>query len=168
LQANWNNTAEFQKRAAALDKSKAIYVYCLSGGRSGAAAAWLQQNGYKTVFNMKGGINAWKQANKAIEGADKTPKISLPDFLATIPHDKTVLVDIGAKWCPPCKQMQPVLAQLEKENYTVIKVDGGAQADLAKALNATAFPTFLLYKNGVEVGRKEGILSIESLKEWLK
>ncbi|MEY4926841.1 MAG: hypothetical protein RI894_1277, partial [Bacteroidota bacterium] len=93
LQANWNNTAEFQKRVVALDKSKPIYVYCLSGGRSGAAAAWLEQNGYKTVFNMKGGINAWKQRNKAVEGSDNTPKISLTDFLATVPHDKIVLID---------------------------------------------------------------------------
>jgi rhodanese-related sulfurtransferase len=168
LQANWNNTAEFQERVKAIDKTKPIYVYCLGGGRSNAAMQWLNKNGYTVIFNMAGGINAWKQANKAVEGSVQIPQIALVDFLATIPKNKTVLVDISAKWCPPCKQMLPIIAQLEKENYTILQIDGGAQTELAKQLKATAFPTFIRYKNGVEEGRKEGIVTLEDLKVWLK
>jgi rhodanese-related sulfurtransferase len=36
LLADWNNDAEFQQRVKALDKSKPVYTYCLSGGRSSA------------------------------------------------------------------------------------------------------------------------------------
>ena len=38
LLADWNNDAEFQQRVNALDKSKPVYTYCLSGGRSSAPA----------------------------------------------------------------------------------------------------------------------------------
>ena len=45
-----------QQYAAVLtDKAQPIVVYCASGGRSGMAAGFLQQNGYRDVRN---GINA--------------------------------------------------------------------------------------------------------------
>jgi rhodanese-related sulfurtransferase len=163
LQANWNNQSEFKDRISALDKDKPIYIYCLSGGRSNAAMQWLSANGYAKIYNLSGGINAWKQANKEIEGAPQVEQISLEDFLNSIPKDKTVLVDIGAKWCPPCKKMQPIIDSLEKENYNIIKVDGGVQTNLCKQLKVDAFPTFIMYKNGVEINRKQGLTTKEEL-----
>lgn len=44
LQANWNDPAEFQNRTQHLDKNKPLYIYCLSGGRSSAAAASAQNS----------------------------------------------------------------------------------------------------------------------------
>src|SRR3982751_607543 len=38
FQADWNNKEQFFDRTQYLDKSKPVYVYCASGGRSGAAA----------------------------------------------------------------------------------------------------------------------------------
>lgn len=163
LQANWNNEKEFQERVKALDKTKPIYIYCLGGGRSNEAMQCLKKNGYGTIYNMKGGINAWKQENKKVEGIEKVYQIKLAEYLSSIPKDKTVLVDIGAKWCPPCKKMQPIIDELEKENYTIIKIDGGSQSELCKQLNATTFPTFILYKKGKETKRKQGLLTKEEL-----
>jgi rhodanese-related sulfurtransferase len=48
-----------ESRIAELDKSKAIIVYCRSGGRSSAAKNTLAQHDF-VVYNMLGGINAWK------------------------------------------------------------------------------------------------------------
>jgi thiol-disulfide isomerase/thioredoxin len=96
------------------------------------------------------------------------PQISMKQFLASIPADKTVLVDFGAEWCPPCKKMEPIVGQLEAEGTTVIKVDGGAQKDLCKEMQIGAFPTFIVYKNGVETFRKTGLMTEEALKEALK
>ncbi|MBL7920706.1 MAG: thioredoxin [Bacteroidia bacterium] len=168
LQANWNNETEFQNRVKSLDKTKPIYIYCLSGGRSANAMQWLYSNGFSKVYNMKGGINAWKQADKKLQGAVETKQISMQDYLKLIPADKTVLVDIGAEWCPPCKKMNHIIEQLEKEKYAVIKIDGGTQTELCKALKIDTFPVFIIYKNGVEVNRKEGVLSLEELKMLLK
>jgi glyoxylase-like metal-dependent hydrolase (beta-lactamase superfamily II)/rhodanese-related sulfurtransferase len=44
------------------DKSKAIIIYCRTGGRSALAAQTLQTLGYKTVLSMAGGFEAWQQA----------------------------------------------------------------------------------------------------------
>lgn len=64
--ANWNNQEEFVKKMQTLDKSKPVYTYCMVGGRSAAAAEWLRTKGY-TVYNMDGGITAWKKAGKPVE-----------------------------------------------------------------------------------------------------
>lgn len=40
------------------DKNTPVYVYCLSGGRSGRAVAYLKQVGYTNVKNI-GGISAY-------------------------------------------------------------------------------------------------------------
>lgn len=167
LQANWNNETEFQERTKALDKSKPVYVYCLSGVRSSAAANWLSENGFKNVISMKGGINAWKKANKPVEGQSNVKQMTWNEFTKLIPKDKTVLVDFSATWCPPCQKMKPIIERLKIEKYEIIEIDGGSQTTLCKALNINAFPTFLFYKSGKEIARKQGVLTEEALKKLL-
>jgi len=64
--ADWSKQEDFVKKVQTLDKSKPVYTYCLVGGRSAAAAKWLTTKGYK-VYNMNGGIAAWKRAGKPVE-----------------------------------------------------------------------------------------------------
>jgi len=42
-----------------IPKDKTVYLYCKVGGRSRNAAQFLRSKGYKNVFNVKGGIDAW-------------------------------------------------------------------------------------------------------------
>ena len=51
--------SDLETRIAELDKPKMIIVYCQSGGRSGTASETLAQHDF-FVYNMEGGINAWK------------------------------------------------------------------------------------------------------------
>ena len=168
LQANWNNQTEFQERTKALDKSKPVYVYCLSGIRSRTAANWLSENGFKNIVTLQGGINLWKQANKPVEGKSNVKQMTFEEFTAMIPKDKTVLVDFSAVWCAPCRKMKPIIDSLKTENYSIIEIDGGTQTALCKALNIKAFPTFLIYKNGKETNRKQEILTKEALQKLLQ
>jgi rhodanese-related sulfurtransferase len=164
--ADWADKKTFQERVQFLDKNKPVYTYCLSGGRSNAAATWLRQQGFKQVYNLGGGIVAWKSNNKPVEGAQTVKQISSDDFFKSLPKDKTVLVDIGAVWCPSCKKMEPVIKDLQKTKsnfFKVINVNGGEQDLLAKALDADSFPTFIIYKKGKEVWRKQGVVSKEEL-----
>ena len=46
-----------------LPKEKTIMVYCRTGHRSAMAARMLTAEGYM-VFNLEGGITAWKEAGK--------------------------------------------------------------------------------------------------------
>jgi rhodanese-related sulfurtransferase len=55
--------AELQDRLAELDKDKKILVYCQTGVRSAEASQILVNNGFGSVYNLVGGINAWIQAD---------------------------------------------------------------------------------------------------------
>lgn len=48
-------------------KDKKVLVYCRSGNRSAVAARFLEQNGFKQVYNLKDGIIGWKKAGLPVE-----------------------------------------------------------------------------------------------------
>ena len=159
LLANWNDPKEFERRIGFIDKAKSIYVYCLAGGRSAAAAEKMRSMGYN-VYELKGGINAWKAANKNLEGTNAAKQMSIATFNAAVNASKTVLVDFGAEWCPPCKTMDPILQSLQKNNsgkFTLLKVDGGNDQDILQQYKVTALPVFIIFKDGKEVWRKDGV-----------
>jgi rhodanese-related sulfurtransferase len=54
------------KAKAALDLKKPVVVYCRSGKRSAIAAEKLRTAGF-TVYDLEGGIAAWKAAEKPVE-----------------------------------------------------------------------------------------------------
>ena len=53
--------SEIEGRLNELNRSKVLIVYCRSGARSRQACEILAQHNF-TVFNLKGGITAWKAA----------------------------------------------------------------------------------------------------------
>ena len=44
----------------ALDKNKPYLVYCRSGRRSVRVCVLMRNSGFKEVYNLDGGINAWQ------------------------------------------------------------------------------------------------------------
>lgn len=44
-----------------IPKDQALVLTCLSGHRSAIAAQWLVSQGYRQVYNLKGGTMAWQQ-----------------------------------------------------------------------------------------------------------
>jgi thiol-disulfide isomerase/thioredoxin len=171
LLADWNNKDQFYERVKYVDKDKPVYVYCLAGGRSAAAADWMRQNGFTNVLELVGGMNAWKKANKPVEGMSDEPQMTIEQYWAKISKDKTTLVDFDASWCPPCVKMAPVLDELGKNKdlkFVLVKVDAGVHTDIQKTLNIEPIPVFIIYKKGKEVWRKQGIVTKEELKKQLK
>lgn len=51
----------FQKEILKLDKDKPIAVYCAVGGRTSSTAQFLRQQGFKKVYDLKGGMFAWSR-----------------------------------------------------------------------------------------------------------
>ena len=49
-----------------LEPDAEILLYCRTGRRSATAAHILNDNGYKTVYNMLGGITAWTDAGYTV------------------------------------------------------------------------------------------------------
>lgn len=54
------NGQDFETKIEKLDKSRPVFVYCAVGGRSGKTSTILLKKGFKQVYNLSGGINAWK------------------------------------------------------------------------------------------------------------
>ncbi|MFB6455079.1 rhodanese-like domain-containing protein [Chitinophaga sp. Hz27] len=171
LQADFTQKPEFYERAKYLDKQKPVYVYCLGGGRSAGAAKWMRENGFTKVVELEGGINAWKQSGLPVEDvAVKAAQLTMDDYNQQVKVKGWVLTDVGAAWCPPCRQMEPVLKDLlaKRKDVKLVKVDGGNDTDVMKAINAKELPTFIVYKDGVEQARLTGVTSKDNLEAMLK
>ena len=64
LNIDVTNKPLFEQEIEKLDKDKTYLVYCRSGHRSGIASQEMVRRGFKKVYNLKGGILAWQQANQ--------------------------------------------------------------------------------------------------------
>lgn len=171
LQADWLNKEEFTERTKYLDKSKPVLVYCASGVRSEQAAKWMLKQGFTEVLNLKGGTSAWLVEGKKMEATAAVSQMKVNDFTKNIQSAQVVLVDVGAEWCPPCKKMEPVIKQLQVDlsgKFELVKVDGGVDIDVMKTIKASVLPTFIVYKDGKEIWRHEGIVALETLKAKLQ
>lgn len=169
LQANWNDPNEFESRTQHLNKQETVYVYCQAGGRSAAAQAYLIEKGFKVV-NLEGGMSNWKMNGLPVEGSANTTQMRVADFDKVVASNKLVLVDIGATWCPPCRKMQPVVDAVksaQKDNLYFLAVDGGVDMDVMKHVQFESLPTFIVYKNGKEVWRKQGIVEAAEFNKVL-
>lgn len=58
--------SDFKQRLTKLDDSTPVFVYCAAGSRSEGASTTLRKLGFNEVYEMKGGIRAWRIANKRI------------------------------------------------------------------------------------------------------
>ena len=80
--------------------------------------------------------------------------------------DGLVLVDFYADWCGPCQRMGRILEEMDDEK--ILKVNTDEHQDLAVSFGIMSIPTMILFKNGVEVSKKIGLMSKEELTEWIR
>ncbi|MBV7700719.1 thioredoxin [Streptomyces sp. TRM70350] len=68
--------------------------------------------------------------------------------------DRPVLVEFTADWCPPCKQMAPVLravAAEEAERLKVVQLDVDHNPETTHAYKVLSMPTFMVFRGGEPV-----------------
>ncbi|HEY2056783.1 MAG TPA: thioredoxin [Amycolatopsis sp.] len=69
-------------------------------------------------------------------------------------HDQPVLVDFWATWCPPCRMIAPVLAEIAEEragSLTVREVNTDENPETARAYQVMSLPTLMLFRGGKPV-----------------
>ncbi len=170
INLNWNGNS-FDTEVLKLNKTKPVYVYCLAGGRSANAASKLKELGFKTVYDLKGGMNAWRNANLPVYHignvslVDKKG-INLTEFNNIINQKGLVLVDVYAPWCAPCKKMAPYLEEIaleRKSKLTFLKINNDDNQDIVRFLFVDELPTLILYKNAKRVYTNIGLISKDDL-----
>ncbi|MER5449645.1 thioredoxin family protein [Streptomyces sp. NPDC002764] len=65
-----------------------------------------------------------------------------------------VLVEFTADWCPPCRQMGPVLSALaaeEGERLKVVQLDVDTNPETTNAYKVLSMPTFMVFRDGEPV-----------------
>jgi thiol-disulfide isomerase/thioredoxin len=82
---------------------------------------------------------------------------------------ETTLLEFSAKWCPPCRNMEPVVAGLEREGYQVERVNVDLPESKAKMrqFKVQNIPTFIFLSDGRETGRLVGAVSADSIRRKL-
>ena len=161
------NGGQFEEKIASLDKSKPVFLYCLSGARSAAAAEQMRSIGFKEVYELEGGLMKWRAANlPEVRNSFSLPSaaasgMSKAEFEKKITSDKLVLVDFYADWCAPCKKMKPYLDEIAgemKDKVELVRINADDQPQLCKELDVVSLPTLLLYKNKTLTWENRGYL----------
>lgn len=99
-------------------------------------------------------------------------RVSADTFEAEVlKSEKTVLVEFYSDSCIPCKQMSPILGDIEEDyeqELKVVKVNVNFDADLAAEYSVMASPTILLFQQGKEVKRVRGLQKKADLEALVK
>jgi len=167
---DWNGN-DFNTQIAQLDKSKPVFVYCLSGGRSGAAAKQMRESGFAQVYELAGGIMKWRGAGLPETNNNASTGMSREQFEALLNTDKIVLVDFYADWCGPCKKMKPYLDEIAldmKDKVQVIRINADDNQSLCKALKIDALPVLQVYKSKNLTWNNSGYTGKDSVIAKLK
>lgn len=166
---NWNSNG-FVARIDKYDKSKPIFVYCLSGGRSKKASEKLEELGFATIYELQGGIIKWNAAGFA-KADDKIIGMCSQEYNELLNSDKKVLINFYAEWCAPCKKMAPYILQMQKDladKVVIIRLDADKNKTLISEMKISELPTLLLYENKQIKWKHGGYTSEEDLKKQIQ
>jgi thioredoxin 1 len=146
------NSNNFTQQISTLDKTKPVFVYCLSGSRSIYAANRMKSMGFTEVYDLNGGLLKWRSANlpETTDNTQPPTGMNRTNFNTLLNSDKLVLVDFYADWCAPCKKMEPYLKEISKDmadKVVIVRINADDNKELCKELKIDALPVLQLYKN---------------------
>jgi thioredoxin 1 len=82
-----------------------------------------------------------------------------------------VLLDFGAEWCHPCKQLDPIVEELAHEwngHIKVFALDIDSNSNTTMQMGVMSVPTLILFLGGQPVKRITGYQSKERILQKLE
>ena len=92
----------------------------------------------------------------------------LPDLLKS---PQLVVIDVYADWCGPCRRFEPIFQQVSEQfsqQCAFFKLNGDLERELVQHFHVTAYPTRIYLKEGKEISRSVGCVSMSELVSELK
>lgn len=104
--------------------------------------------------------------------AGKVIHLTDQSFDAEVTKDQgVVLVDFGADWCGPCKQLDPIIESLAADfdgRAKLCKVDIGKSHNLAMQWQIMSVPTIIFFRGGLPKGQINGLVPKDRIAKTLK
>ena len=82
-----------------------------------------------------------------------------------------VLIDFWAEWCGPCKEIAPILDEINNEmddKIKIVKINIDKNPNIPNQYGIQSIPTLIIFKKGEIVGTKVGSCLKSELISWIK
>ena len=90
---------------------------------------------------------------------------------AVLENPRPVLVEFWAEWCPPCRMVAPVLAEIAEEHadkIDVVKLNIDENPEIAQQMRIQSIPAVYAFKDGRPVDGFVGALPESQIKQFVQ
>lgn len=96
--------------------------------------------------------------------------VDVAEISSDLKEQDLVLIKFGADWCPPCRQIEKELDQLETQSLgvKVIKIDIDQRGDISSKYGIGGIPHLMLVRNGKSLEERAGFHSADELTALIK
>jgi putative thioredoxin len=113
-----------------------------------------------TVVSCKNNTNDKKQAQTNTSIIASIDNVEQFNKIMEISNERLLILEFYADWCPPCKELAPILEKIAKEKsetVAIYRIDTDRHRELMSSFQIAGIPYVSFFKN------KENVFSLTGL-----